>query len=80
MLITLNQGAMPGQASRLQEMADATGTEQGTMQQVVDACLRVQCGWLNVYATDVLKATPGVSGHNADWQAALAQGAAEVGP
>lgn len=57
------------------EMHGATGAEEGSMREVVDACLRVQCSWLNVYATDVVKATPGTPTYDPAWEAALAFGA-----
>jgi len=61
------------------EMAEATGNAEGTMQQVVDACLRVRCDWLNVYKTDVAKGTPGESGYDASWDQALQSLAANAG-
>lgn len=61
------------------EMASATGATEGTMQEVVDACIRVSCDFLNVYATDVLKATPGITGYDPAWAAALGAAAAALG-
>ena len=61
------------------EMAEGTGTTTGTMQEVVDACLRAGCDWLNVYNRDVIKATPGESNYDATWDQALKMLAANAG-
>ena len=120
--VTLNAGAMPGDASRLQavgnlavasglqvgqnglkgssypaggganpwtawsvqapvffEMFEATSAAEGTMQEVVDACLRAHCDFLNVYAKDVVRATPGTATYDPASAAALASAAASLG-
>jgi len=53
------------------EPASAAGGTTGTMQQIVDACQRAGCNWLNVYYSDVFKATPGSSTYSASWDTAL---------
>jgi hypothetical protein len=54
------------------EMVAGTGTETGTMQEVADAAVRVQASFLNVYASDVLRATPGSATYDASSESALA--------
>lgn len=61
------------------EMSAATGGSEGTMQEVVDAALRVRCSALNTYAIDVVKATKGSSTYDPAWEAALQQAARELG-
>jgi hypothetical protein len=43
------------------EMSAATGGEVGTMAEVVAAARRVRASFLNTYAVDVLRATPGTA-------------------
>jgi len=67
------------QTGVFQEMSAATGLEVGTMQDVVNAAIRVKCDFLNVYAQDVVKATIGTSSYDPAWDAALRTAAADLG-
>jgi hypothetical protein len=60
------------------ETAAATGAEVGTMEEVVDAAIRVGADFLNVYAVDVVRATPGASTYDPAWEAALIRAAARL--
>jgi hypothetical protein len=61
------------------ETASAAIGATGTMQELVDACQRAGCNWLNVYAVDGLRATPGTRTYDHAWDAALDDLAATVG-
>lgn len=61
------------------EMSAATGGEVGTMAEVVDAAVRVGADFLNTYAIDVVRATPGSPTYDPTWQAALASAADRLG-
>ena len=61
------------------EMSAATGGEVGTMAEVVAAARRVRASFLNTYAVDVLRATPGTATYDPAWAAALAEAAATLG-
>jgi hypothetical protein len=62
------------------EMSAATGAKVGTMAEVVDAAVRVGADFLNTYAIDVVRATPGSPTYDPAWQAALASAAERLGP
>jgi hypothetical protein len=53
------------------EQVALSGGTTGTMQELVDACQRAGCNWLNVYYRDALKATPGEPTYDPKWDAAL---------
>jgi hypothetical protein len=53
------------------EQVALSGGDTGTMQELVDACQRAGCNWLNVYYRDALKATPGESTYDPKYEAAL---------
>lgn len=67
------------QTGNFQEMSAATGSTVGTMQEVVDAAIRVKCDFLNVYAEDVVRATAGTSTFDPAWEAALQLAATSLG-
>ena len=58
------------------EMVHAAETQNtGSMQEVIEAAQRIGCDYLNVYAIDVIKATPGTPIYDPRWETALKDGA-----
>jgi Beta-galactosidase len=53
------------------EQVSAADETTGTLQEMVDACQRVDCDWFNLYARDVLKAMPDSDTFDPGWGAAL---------
>jgi hypothetical protein len=60
------------------EMVAATGGSTGTLMEVMQAALRIQCSYLNVYAIDVLRGTVGHSSYDPEYESALQFGAAAL--
>ena len=46
----------------------------GTLQGVMDAARRIHCSYLNVYAVDVMKSTPGHQTYDSRWEQAMKSG------
>lgn len=57
------------------EMVHAAGTANtGSLQGVIDAARRIHCSYLNVYAVDVMKSTPGHQTYDSFWEQAMKSG------
>lgn len=57
------------------EMVHAAETANtGTLQGVMDAARRIHCSYLNVYAVDVMKSTPGHQTYDSRWEQAMKSG------
>jgi hypothetical protein len=62
------------------EMVAATGGRTGTLQEVMEAAVRINCSYLNVYPEDVNRGTHGSKNFDPAYAAALRYGAEKLGP
>jgi dienelactone hydrolase len=61
------------------EMVDASGGNTGSLMEVMKAAERIGCGYLGVYAVDVLRGTKDQPDYDPEFEAALAYGAKVIG-
>ena len=57
----------------------ATGTETGTLMEVMKAAERIHCSFLVVHPPDVLKGTPDLSEYDPEYEEALKYGVSVIG-
>lgn len=61
------------------EMVHASGSNTGTLMEVMRAAERIGCDFLGTYPEDVLKGTPGHRTHDPEYEKALQFGASVIG-